>query len=158
MESFDWQIAGLPLHPLFVHGAVVIIPLAALMIMLTAVWPAAARKLTFLTPAVAGVGLVLAFGAHVSGEWLFDRVGRSAALAEHIAYAELMNPAAGLLALAAGALWWWQRRLSSGPPVRPRAARIGTVATSAFGILVAVGALVAVVLTGDAGARAVWLG
>lgn len=158
MESFDWQIAGIPLHPLFVHGVVVIVPLAALMLALTAVWPAAARKLTFLTPAMAGVGLILAFLAHTSGEWLSERVRESPALAEHMEYAELMNPLAVLLAAVAVALWWWQRRLTSDRPASRGTRRTVSLVLTVLSVGIAVATLVVIVLVGDAGARATWVG
>lgn len=34
-------IFGLPIHPLLVHATVVIVPLAAVLVLLTALWPAA---------------------------------------------------------------------------------------------------------------------
>ncbi|GAA1056937.1 hypothetical protein GCM10017608_10470 [Agromyces luteolus] len=38
MDGIEWEIAGLPLHPLLVHGAAVLIPLSAILLALIAVW------------------------------------------------------------------------------------------------------------------------
>ncbi|WP_233625292.1 hypothetical protein [Actinoplanes sp. ATCC 53533] len=38
-------VNGLPAHILLVHAIVVLLPLAALLLVLTAVWPAARRRL-----------------------------------------------------------------------------------------------------------------
>ena len=43
-------IAGLPAHPLFVHLAVVAIPLTAVLAILASIWPAARRRLGWFTP------------------------------------------------------------------------------------------------------------
>jgi len=39
----NWTINGLPMHPLLVHAAVVLVPISALMALVGAVWPAAWR-------------------------------------------------------------------------------------------------------------------
>lgn len=158
MDAIDWEFMGIPLHPLFVHAAVVLIPLAALMLAVTAVWPAAARKLTFLTPGAGGAAFVFAILAHVSGEWLEPRVDAGAALEQHLDYAEWMNPIAILLLLLSVGLWLWQfytrkpRRIGAG---------LKRTVDIAFGVVsvgFAIAAIVAVVLVGDAGARATWGG
>ena len=54
----ELEFNGLPLHILIVHAVVVGIPLAALLTVLSAVWPAARRRLGIVTPIVALFALV----------------------------------------------------------------------------------------------------
>ena len=44
------EFNGLPIHILLVHAVVVLVPLAALLTMLSAVWPAARRRIGIITP------------------------------------------------------------------------------------------------------------
>ena len=64
---FD-KISGLPAHPLFVHGAVVLVPLLAIIAILYAVWAGARRHIRWpmIVLAVATPGAV--FAAKESGE------------------------------------------------------------------------------------------
>lgn len=64
------KINGLPAHVLLVHVVVVLVPLAALMLVASAIWPAARAKLGFLTPAVALVALILVPITTNAGHWL----------------------------------------------------------------------------------------
>ena len=68
-----------PLHVLIVHAVVVFIPLAALLTVLSAVWPAARRRLGIVTPIVALLALILVPFAANAGEWLQARVCRTPA-------------------------------------------------------------------------------
>ena len=55
---FD-TIAGLPLHPLVVHATEVIVPTAALVVAIAAVWPQFRRWARFLPLGIALVALLL---------------------------------------------------------------------------------------------------
>lgn len=158
MESIDWEFAGLPLHPLFVHAVAVLIPLSAIMLVLTAVWPAAARKLTFLTPLMAVAAGAFALLAHTSGEWLEKHTTSTAAIRAHTANADLMNPAAVALAAIAIVLWLWQWYSRPPRPLRPALRRTVGIILAVIAIAIAVYAVVVVVVVGDSGARAVWGG
>ena len=46
----SWSFNGLPLHPLFVHAVVMLIPVASIAAILGTLWPAARRKLGIVTP------------------------------------------------------------------------------------------------------------
>jgi hypothetical protein len=63
-------IAGLPAHALLVHIVVVMVPLTALLVILTVLWPAAQRRLGIITPLVAFATLVAVPLTTQSGEWL----------------------------------------------------------------------------------------
>ncbi|WP_144784905.1 DUF2231 domain-containing protein [Microbacterium sp. BH-3-3-3] len=155
-----WQIAGLPAHPLLVHAVVVLIPLAAVMVIVGSVWPAARRKLGVLTPLVAAVALVFVPLAKEAGEALERQVPGSAALEVHTELGDQLFPwAIGLFVVAAGQ-WVWFRMRARKPSgdTRSTAARVSTIAIAVVAIGVSVGTTVSVVQVGDSGARAVWSG
>lgn len=54
----NWIFNGLPMHPLLVHLAVVLVPLSSLLLVLHVSWPAARRRLGWVTPAVALAALI----------------------------------------------------------------------------------------------------
>jgi len=70
-------VFGLPTHAILVHATVVLVPLAALAVLLHAFWPAARRRLGFVTPLLALAALVLTPLSTESGEVLERSVGRS---------------------------------------------------------------------------------
>ncbi len=154
------HIAGLPLHPLIVHAAVVLIPLSALLAAVFALaprwrwltrWPTAA-----LSVAVVGIG----FLATSSGESLEDAVPEQThAIHEHAERGDLLSwllvafavvvvlgawSLSGGTALSSGK-GEWASRMPALEKVMPLALVLGALAV-----------LVMVVLVGDSGARAVW--
>ena len=157
MENIiDWELWGVPLHPLLVHGTVVLIPLAALMLAVTAVWPAAARKLTFLTPAVAAVACGFALLTHTSGEWLEEQVRETQAIERHASDAGVMNAVAISLLAVALLLWIWQAMVRRRVRERATLVRAVDIVLAIVAVLMAVGAIVAVVIVGHSGAVATW--
>lgn len=141
------EINGLPLHPLVVHAAVVFGPLAALAALAYLVprWREKVRWPMVVLALVATASVVLAY---LSGNDLLDNrpeLGRIPALQTHEDRAGiLLWTTLGFGVVAAVSGWWGGR---SG------AVRI------LLDVLLGVGAvavLVLVVLTGDAGSRAVW--
>ena len=97
-------INGLPLHALVVHFVVVLLPLAVLGAILTAVWPAVRRRFGWLAFAAAGVGAALAPVATSSGTNLADRLGTDPQIEEHMELGEQMFWWALPLFLLVGAL------------------------------------------------------
>ena len=79
---FD-TIAGLPLHPLVVHATEVLVPSAALVIALAALWPTFRRWARFLPLGLALVSLVLVPISIQSGEALQERVKESSLIETH---------------------------------------------------------------------------
>ena len=73
------EIAGLPLHPLVVHLAVVLVPGAAIAFIATMWHPAWRRAYLWLVVLAAVGGAVGAFVAAQSGEMLEDAIRRSVA-------------------------------------------------------------------------------
>jgi uncharacterized membrane protein len=151
-------INGIPLHPLIVHAAVVLVPLAALFAILYAVLPN--RRWQTRTPAaVLAVGAALAVQlAAMTGDQLKDTLHENASLIQtHEQWAGLLQAAMWVLA-ALMVIGWWA--LPHENPLPDKDHREGvTVLDKPLVILLpaaAVAVLVLVFLTGDAGARAVW--
>lgn len=151
-----WQFAGLPLHPLLVHGVVVLLPLAALMLTVGSLWPTARRRLGILTPIVAIVAGGFALLAKEAGEALERQVPSSALVRAHTELGDGPVIWAFFLIVVAVGQWawfWWRARRAD----RPLAgARSLTAAIAVAAVVVSIGATVDLVLVGDSGARAVW--
>lgn len=89
---------GLPVHPLVVHAAVVVLPSAALAVALSCVWPRFRTWANWLPLAIATVGVVLVPLSTYSGESLEESVPESSLVDRHADLAEMMLPwAVGLL-------------------------------------------------------------
>lgn len=154
----------MPLHPLIVHAAVVFAPLAALAGLVYAALPKWrwATRWPMIALAVIGAGSVLA--AYLSGKSL---IGDRPALEDIPAVQDHMDRALILLwislaylavVLLAGWAVGGPTALASG--AGSQETRGATLAAVALGLLVlgAVAVVVMTILTGDAGARAVWGG
>ncbi|WP_306192721.1 DUF2231 domain-containing protein [Streptomyces sp. MK5] len=168
-------INGLPGHPLFVHGAVVLIPLTALALVVCVLWSSAARRLSWVLPVMGLVTLVLVVLTTESGEWLEDRVRESALVEEHAEMGSSLTPwAIALFVLTvavwllgrAGPRWERDRRGEAGSPAEGRASAVARLASSlvvrvvalVIALVVAVGAAIQVYRIGDSGAKAAWQG
>src|SRR3954452_15819472 len=79
-------VFGLPTHAIVVHATVVLLPLAALAVLLYAFWPVARRRLGIVTPVLAGVALVLVPLSNQSGESLERSVGRNPLVDRHASW------------------------------------------------------------------------
>lgn len=148
-------INGLPVHALVVHGAVVLLPLAALGTIAIAVRPAWRLRYGALVALVAAAGTATVPVAVKSGEALSERVGdpgRHEDLGRTVLFFALP-----VLVLSV-ALWLLERQRArsdggtGGPP--PMVAR----AVAVVAVLASVALTVQVVRTGDAGSRVVWEG
>jgi len=157
VEVFVSLINNLPAHVLLVHAVVVLIPLAALMTVLSAVWPTVGRRLGVLTPIVAFVGLVFVPLTTEAGEWLEAHLPASDLIERHTAFGDGVLPwAAGLTVLAV--VGWLQR--SPWAVGRPGAAVLAAtwarIVVPVLAVVVATGSVVLVVQAGDSGAKAAW--
>jgi uncharacterized membrane protein len=141
------DIFGLPLHPLVVHAAVVLIPLASLGALIVVVSARARERFGWLTVAFAAAAAGAAIAARLSGEALAASLGGgiTSLIATHRQWGELAPWPAVALAIT----------LPAGLLIRSRS-KPAWVAAAALSVLAAVAALVLVALTGEAGARAVW--
>jgi len=140
-------IHGLPAHPLLVHAVVVLLPLAALALVLHATWPAARLRLGLVTPLLALVVLVLVPVTMHAGDDLAQRFGVNPLIERHRQLAHQLLPWTIALFVATVAVWGWRR-----PPRWVRLLLVGAA------VVVAVGTTVTLIRVGDAGARATWGG
>lgn len=150
---FD-TIAGLPLHPLVVHATEVLVPTAALVIALAALWPSFRRWAGFLPFGLALGALVLVPISTQSGEALQERVKGSSLISTHADLAEGLLPWIFVLFVASAVLLWWSRHERKGNA--PRAPKWVAVALAASAVLAAAGTTGQAVLIGHSGATAVW--
>jgi VanZ family protein len=144
-------INGLPAHILFVHLIVVLAPLTAVLAIVSAVWPAARRRLVWLVLALALVVMVTTPLTTEAGEWLEHKVGESPAVEIHAELGDTMLYFAIALLVAAALLVFLH--------VRESRATVNTfvaVAIAAVVVLASVATTVQVYRIGDSGSRATW--
>ena len=139
-------VFGLPLHPLVVHGTVVLVPLTALLVALAAVLPRV-RAWAGPLPLVMAAGCVVMAQLSTSSGATLQRV--RPAVQEHAELGEMLIWwALGLLAVAAAS--YALRRTG-----RDRVPGVA-VALVVLGVVVPVGAVVQTALIGHSGAESVW--
>lgn len=150
-------VFGLPTHPLVVHLAVVLLPVAALVAIAWAVVPRWRSRLRRPAIGLAVAAAVVTWLTAEAGEKLESRLPHSRMIASHaemgdqmkvIAFGFMVVAVAGILAERA---------------VRTRvtgagAARLLTGGVAAAVVVMSVLAVVWIVRTGDSGARSVWKG
>lgn len=153
---------GMPIHPLLVHFVAVLVPLSALLVLLSVCWPAARRRIGVLSPVVAFVTLVLVPLTTHAGEWLEQRTPSDPLVRLHAELGDQLGFwSAGVFVVALvwwavhdpRVLSWWETRRGASFRRIPRTA---TVALSAVAIVLAVGSTVQVYRIGESGAAAVW--
>ena len=162
MILFADSIFGLPAHPLLVHAAVVLVPLAAIALIAVG-WRQAWRRIYYPPIAILAVGgAVAAFLAKQSGESLAESVRRAGKrVGEHPEQGDTAFVAAGLLAAACIALFVYER---FGERIRERFELTDrfrlpfdeNLALYVVAIPVAVLAIYTMVVAGHSGAELVW--
>ena len=174
-------VNGLPAHVLFVHFVIVLVPLTALALVVSAAWPAGARRLGLVLPVLALVTLASVPLASHAGEWLEQHVDSDPLVRRHAELGDGLLPwALGLFAVSA-LVWWAARRpatahTATGTTTDGTDEGTGTGGTRttqgtgaawassalfrgaaiALSLVVAVGAVVDVYRIGDSGAKAAW--
>ncbi|MGC3995558.1 MAG: hypothetical protein QM779_15805 [Propionicimonas sp.] len=139
------EIGGLPLHPLVVHGAVVLVPLSALGALAVILWGRAREHFGWLTVAFAVAAAAFAVAARLSGEALADALGAGPLVVTHRMWGQLVPFPTVALAIALPAALLLRTR-----------SRAGWWVAASLTVVAAVAGLALVVVTGDSGARAVW--
>lgn len=152
------HVGGLPLHPFVIHAAVVLIPMAAtlaLVWMLRRPWGWVLRWPTLVTSILAAGALMV---SRMSGDALAETVKRSAALDRHEQMANLLTVSFLVMTASTVVAFLAMEHRAPWPEGPHRDARWGAVGTVArwVTVLAAIASLVFVVLTGHAGAQAVW--
>jgi hypothetical protein len=151
----DWVFGELPLHPLLVHATVILVPLAALCLVLSAVWPAARRRLGLLTPLLALAALIAVPITIAAGQWLAERVPATPLIARHHQFGDSLWPWSLAVFVLAAVVWAWHR---FGAKASPRMRRTAGMALAVVAVAVAIGSVVVIVQIGESGAAAVWTG
>ena len=103
-------VNGLPAHILLVHAIVVLLPLAALLLVLTAVWPAGRRGFAGPNAIMSMLVVALVPVTTSAGEWLERRVDETALLRNHTELGDTAIWAALPIAVLALVIWWRQRQ------------------------------------------------
>ena len=147
------EIFGLPMHPLVVHAAVVLLPLAAFGTLVVAAWPRARRHYAPL----ALVAAILALGAvglaQQSGEALEESVTETALVRDHTSQGESVLPWAFVVTVAAAGAAAASMVADRAPRLRPRTITTVLVAAALIGTI---GSTWTVVSVGHSGAKAAW--
>lgn len=144
MDNLFDTIGGLPLHPLKVHAAAVLIPLSALALAILVFVPKWRKTYFPLTIGSLAVSVGLAFAAKQSGEALAARVGNPAS---HQALGDIMFPAStGLFFL--GLAFYLITRTEKPKWTMQLAGGLASVGV--------IGVVVLSVLVGHSGAEATW--
>jgi hypothetical protein len=147
------SLFGLPAHPLVVHAAVVLLPLAALGTFITALVPRFRKHYAVLAFALALAATGAVGLAQGSGEALEERVDETRLVEEHTEQGESVLPwAIGVTIVSAGvvAADQLQRRR---PEMSP--ARI-TAVLAVAALLTCTGATWTIIDVGHSGAKATW--
>ena len=145
-------ISGIPVHPLVVHAAVVLLPLAALALIAVFLVPRWRGTFGWLVLAGLFVGAGAAFVAKESGEALAARVGLPQ---EHASWGDRL-PIVAILLLVVAAIWLWPQRGSQGRG--PASTSTMTTVLGIIAIVLAVAVIGLTILVGHSGAEAVWQG
>ena len=141
-------ILGLPLHPLVVHATVVLVPLTALLVVLTAVSPRIRAWAGPLPLVGAVISTILAPISTSTGENLEHSLGESKLIEKHAELGDMLIWfCLGMLVVAAATYFLHRRgNVTKG---------LGT-ALAVLGVVAGVATMVQVVLIGHSGAKAVW--
>ena len=170
-------IFGLPVRPLVVHATTVIVPSAAVAVLLAAVWPRFRRWAGWFPLALSVLAVVLTPLSTQSGEALERRVEHSDLIEQHSELADGLLPWVMVLLVGAVALYVVARRERAAAaaagatdgstvtsssvsaervapaPVLPRWLLVGA---AVVGLVAALGTSVQVVRIGHSGAEAAW--
>lgn len=148
MGSLFDTIAGLPVHALVVHAAVVLIPLGALGSILMAVRTSFSRRFGSLVVIVAGVAAASAVASKESGEQFALRVGTPE---QHAELGNLLPLIAGVLFLMVLTFWLFDRGIPANKSRPTWLTILGVVM-----ILVSLLAIFWTIRVGHTGAEAAW--
>jgi hypothetical protein len=149
-------IDGMPLHPLVVHGVVVLIPLAVLGTILIAIRPSWRTKYGTLVVLISAVATALVPVAKRTGEALADQLGEPGAHSQM--GGQLIWFAIPMLLSNLALVWMSHRNAAAAGQPGARKAIAGSVVTgvAVLSVIASLAAGVQVVRVGDSGARAVW--
>jgi hypothetical protein len=158
------ELLGLPAHPLIVHAALALVPAAAVLTVVAALWPTARRRIGWLGVVLAALAVFTVWMAQGSGEELEHQVEETHLVEEHTELGDQMLIPA--IAMLVGAVLVTAVGRRDGGPARTEESPAGSFSmrgASALSALVAVVglatsgfAVVQVFRVGHSGAKAVW--
>src|SRR5262249_20696650 len=111
-------VSGLPAHILLNHFVVVLGPLAAILAIACALWPAARRRLIWLVLTLSVGTLILTPLTTSSGAWLVGKVGASPPVQLHQHLGETLIYMVAALVAAVALLTAVHLRVARGRPVK----------------------------------------
>ncbi len=162
-------IFGLPAHPLLLHIPIVLIPLAAIGVLVMLIKPSWHRRYRWIVLGMGAAGAIGAVLAAEAGEQLEHRIvaaeGRQAAASwqEHAEAGETARNVALvflIVLLVFVLLPWWQDRRGRNVEAEPVAPshrdRTIAVTVSVLAAISAVGAVATIVDAGHSGSKSVW--
>lgn len=169
----DYEIAGLPLHILIVHATVVIVPLAAILTIASALSIRVRAKFGIITPLLALIALILVPITQLAGQWLYDRIDQTAQIQTHMNFGKIVLPWVAGMFLVSLMQWLFYRlrvkhdhddypleqgttKAFSGKP--RKGDRILAVMSAILALVFGFGSMMAVYQAGESGSRAVWEG
>ncbi|GIE53669.1 hypothetical protein Ani05nite_72030 [Amorphoplanes nipponensis] len=171
------SVNGLPAHILLVHAIVVLLPLAALLLVLCAVWPAARRRFAGPNALLSLVVLALVPVTTSAGEWLEHRLPGTPLLEEHAELGDTAIWVAIPVALLALVIWWRHREAgaaggsadgsaggSAGTTAVRQRAYLAPLSRTVTRVIIVLAVVVAgsagydTYRIGDSGAKAAWTG
>lgn len=153
-------VNGLPLHPLIVHAAVVLLPLSAIGLIIIAFVPKWRRTYGWLVLLGLFISVGASFLAKETGEQLAEQVGEPE---RHAELGDVM-PIIAFLLFAVAAVWlgvaWRTDKAAAAAaaanPGEPAGQSVVTTVLAVVSVIAAIVAIVWMVLVGDSGAKAVW--
>jgi hypothetical protein len=153
-------VNGLPAHVLLVHAIVVLLPLCAALLALTALWPAARRRLAGPNAILSVFVVVLVPITTSAGEWLEHRLTPDPLIRRHTELGDTAIYAAIAVAVLAVVVWWRQRESTGRTPAKRTflapASHAVTGTLTVVALVVSAAAVYDVVRIGDSGAKASW--
>lgn len=144
---FD-TVAGLPVHPLVVHAAVILLPISAIALIVIYFVPRWRKQYGWLTMIAMAAGAAAGVVAKESGEALAARVGLPA---QHQQLADVLVPVA-VVTLVVSAIWFWLQRRADASDTTSVAAKV----VGGLAVALSLAVVVLTVMVGHAGATAAW--
>jgi len=144
MDELFLRFGDLPLHPLAVHFAVVLLPLSAIVFAVAVCWPKFRGKFLFSSLVGLGVSLPAVYIASQSGQAFQEVVGDPGVHAQ--LGDSMMALSVGMFAVAV--VYWLAVKRNLPKPL--------IYALSFIGISVAIAVVVMIILIGHSGAAATW--